>query len=340
MQTRMTQGTTGPNGLAPLGVLLGFAAAAASCDVVLGIHEVGMTTDALGGGGAAGAGGQGGSIPMGTSCEDAIPIVASGWIPKPIVILGETSGPGASTSGSFQHCPAGDGPERVYVFMAPMKERGILTVSLSVDAEFDAVLYARKGMCTVESFYDCSDMGTGIKGGEVLSFPVESDELVYLFVDGKTAEDAGKYTMTVSYVSGTSCSMPVPVTIGTPIDTSVTLRGFLPGSIEINGECGSCMGDLCFNGKSSVYGQNVIYAIKAPNAAHLEAHVAVAGQVIDTALYARPDCSKPTEFGMGCKDDDAKSGETITLPGSEGSLFVGRHASDVSGSYALTLTVK
>ena len=119
-----------------------------------------------------------------------------------------------------------DGPDRVHAITVTAPEGGYLTARLLRGeglTEFDAVLYARQDACAgaaslcEDAFAPTAGGGRApLKGGDLLSLavrPSPTPTTVFLFVDGVTAADQGRYDIEVTFARGT-CDDPVPVFVG------------------------------------------------------------------------------------------------------------------------------
>jgi cysteine-rich repeat protein len=266
----------------------------------------------------------------GASCADAIPVALALGTQT---LTGTTAGGGAS-SGTC----ASAGPGRIYA-VTPAAA-GFLTASLlRATTTYQSVLFARTDCNNAGTQLLCADSkdpngAVQLFGGEVISFPVSANQVIYVFVDGEAAGDAGAYGLELDLSEGSTCNDPVPIRIekGTPM----RLLGFTNGQTPSGG--GSCGGGFPGIGPS-----DVVYNVNfAGGGAPVSAALDASATNYNSVLYARYECNDGMTQLM-CDNAAGNGGESITFnPNNDPSTFVWVDgvAGLVSqeGYYALVLT--
>ncbi len=147
-----------------------------------GSGNTGGTGGNTGGGG--GTGGTGGSPVEGDVCPG---------IPSTIKVYG-TLVLGVDTTQAnddygFPNCGGGSAPDMVYQVTSEAK--GFLTISIVSEVPYEGFIFVRKECDEPNSADECSTSS--------LKLPVDKDQSVFVFVDGKSSNPAGKATVTVEH---------------------------------------------------------------------------------------------------------------------------------------------
>jgi hypothetical protein len=175
---------------------------------------------------------------------------------------------------------------------------------------FDSVLYARSSCADDASSVLCADNSLPLSptpnfGGEVVSFPVTSGEVIYLVVDSIALASQGAYSLGIDLSAGTNCTDPIPLPVwsGSP----QTVLGFTNNQTQSTG--GSCGGGGMGNGAS-----DVVYRVErfSNTITNMDFELPVALASFDSIMYARFDCGSNE---IDCNDSVAPTGgEQISLP--------------------------
>ncbi len=269
-----------------------------------------------------------------TTCASAAPIALALGTQ---VVNGTTVGGGAHT-GSNCTGAGGPGPDRVFAVTAGAA--GFLTASLARGpTNFDSVLYASAACsdASVNTSILCADSydvvnNQSLDGGEVLSFKVTAGQVVYLFVDGFDAAEAGDFQLTLDLSTGVDCNDPVPI----PLEPGAPMRmlGTTVGA-------GSTAAGSCSN--SSGQNPDVVYRVTRSNNGTLGVSAPGNQSNYNVVLYARSTCNSGNSQ-LDCSNDGGNSStETLNPLNLVGGtpVFVWLDGSDGgtdSGTYGLTLT--
>ncbi len=231
----------------------------------------------------------------GGTCADAVKVTLN---------LGTQTFTGTTAGGGVHNglC-ASAGPDRVYAVTAGAA--GFLTASLTrANTSYPSVLYARSACDNVATEILCADSkdpanATSLNGGEVVSFPVNQNQLVYVFVDGATAADAGNFELVLDLSAGTNCMDPVPVRIehGTPMRLLGLTNAKTPST---GGSCG---------GLSS---EDVVYNIQFATAGNSTIAIDAAGTNYNSLLYLRNECNNGFAE-ISCDNAGGNGGESLSV---------------------------
>lgn len=264
-------------------------------------------------------------VTPGSTCESAI-AVSLGFGSQ--TFTGTTVG-----GGVFAAACASAGPSRVYA--VTVTEPGFLTASLTRSGtKYPSVLHARTTCGDAASTILCADSvdpggAKVLTGGEVISFPVNDNQTVYVIVDGAGAADAGDYELVIDLSAGTTCDDPIPIRLekGSPM----TLRGLTNGkSQSTGGTCGG--GGLLFGASDVVYNVNFV-----DTTTNVTASLSAAGTSYNSILYARSSC----DFGQyACSNANGNGGESITFdPNDDDTTYIWIDGNNgAEGNYTLVLT--
>lgn len=262
----------------------------------------------------------------GLTCGDAIPVALD---------LGTQTFTGTTVGGgAFSGTCASAGPSRVYA-VTPSAE-GFLTASLTRSGTaYPSVLYARTDCANAGTQLLCADSkdpagAVQLNGGEVISFPVSAGQVIYVFVDGAAANDAGDYELSLDLSAGSTCNDPVPIRLekGSPM----TLLGFVNGKTQSTG--GSCGG-----GAQGFGASDVVYNVNFVGTGTVSAGIDAAGTNYNSVLYARNTCNDGFSQ-IACDNPAGNGGESISFdPNGDSSISVWVDGSQgAEGYYALVLT--
>ncbi len=262
----------------------------------------------------------------GVTCADAIKVSLGLGTQN---LTGTTAGGGSRTG-----LCASAGPDRVYAVTATAT--GFLTATLSRDGTaYPSVLHARSTCDSAATEILCADSkdpagATSLNGGEVVSFPVNANQLVYLFVDGATANDAGNYQLSLDLSVGTNCNDPVPIRVeqGTPM----RLLGLTTGkSASGAGSCGG--GGVGFGS------EDVVYDIKFGAAGQSTIALDAAATSYNSVLYLRNECNNGFAQ-ISCDNAGGNGGESLNVtPAAGASVWTWVDGNQgANGTYTLVVT--
>jgi hypothetical protein len=229
----------------------------------------------------------------GASCDNAIDVSLG---------LGSVT-LGGSTSGGGDHdgsCGGFGVSDRVYA-VVPQND-GVLSAWLTRSGTtFDSVLYARRECADDASEVLCADSweppAAFPPGGEVISFPVEADEPVFLVVDGFAS---GDYELSIDLSLG-SCADPVPL----PLWPAVAMR-----AIGSNDGPADATGTLFCGGSAA---GEVVYAVTPMFSGSLDASIDASQTNYDAVLSARTTCGNVLSEIACDREPSATSDESLTL---------------------------
>ncbi len=262
----------------------------------------------------------------GQTCADAVKVTLGLGTQK---FTGTTAGGGSHTG-----ICASAGPDRIYAVTA--SATGFLTASLTrANTTYPSVLYARSGCDAAATEILCADSkdpagNVALVGGEVVSFPVNANQLVYVFVDGAAANDAGNYELVLDLSVGTNCNDPIPVRIedGTPM----RLLGLTTGkSASGSGSCGG--GGIGFGAEDVAY--DIQFASGGQSTIALDA----AGTSYNSVLYLRNECNN-VFAQISCDNAGGNGGESLNVtPMAGASVWTWVDGNQgANGTYALVVT--
>ena len=192
-------------------------------------------------------------------------------------------------------------PDRAYAVTATAT--GFLTAWLvRADTAYPSVLYARTSCDNAATEILCADSkdpvnAAPVNGGEVLSFPVTSGQVVYVFVDGAAANDAGNYHLRLDLSTGVDCNDPVPIRLekGTPMK----LLGLSTGkTVSQNGSCGGTLAE------------DVVYDVQVAAAGQVNVGIDAAGTNYNSVLYLRNQCGNGFSQ-IACDNANGNGGENL-----------------------------
>jgi cysteine-rich repeat protein len=262
----------------------------------------------------------------GVTCADAIKVTLG---------LGQQNFTGTTVGGGQRNglC-ASAGPDRVYAVTAGAT--GFLTATLvRSGTAYPSVLYARSSCDAAATEILCADSKdpggvTPLFGGEVLSFPVNANQVVYLFVDGATAADAGNYQLSLDLSVGTNCNDPIPIRMenGTPMRLLGLTTGKTPSG---SGSCGG--GGIGFGAEDVVY--DIQFAAGGASTIGLDA----AGTSYNSILYLRNECNNGFAQ-IGCDNAGGNGGENLNVtPAAGASVWTWVDGNQgANGTYTLVVT--
>ncbi|HTN89388.1 MAG TPA: DUF4215 domain-containing protein, partial [Sorangium sp.] len=127
------------------------------------------------------------------ACASATLIVST-------TIHGDTSGGTSGLEGTCFLGNTGHGPEEIHLFTPPAGQSGTLVVEL--ESPTDHSVYARSSCADMLSEIDCSDAGVfedGLPEEERIELHVRDGQTVPIVVDSYVPEEAGPYTLNVSF---------------------------------------------------------------------------------------------------------------------------------------------
>lgn len=266
------------------------------------------------------------TVDGGTTCANALPVSLG---------LGTQTFTGTTVAGGAHNglC-ASAGPDRIYA--VTVQSAGFLTASLTrANTSYSSVLYARSNCDNSGSEILCADSKDpmnqeALKGGEVVSFAVNQGQVVYLFVDGATANDAGNYELVIDLSVGTNCQDPIPVRIeaGTPM----RLLGTTNGKSQSGG--GSCGG-----GVQGFGSEDVVYNLQFGTAGQSTIALDAAGTGYNSVLYLRNECNNGFAE-ISCDNAGGNGGESLNVNAAVNtSVWTWVDGSQgANGNYALVVT--
>ena len=324
-------GSDEPGGLACLPDCTGFSTANCSGDCGNGLLESGEQCDD--GDNTSGDGCSASCVAEGLECANAIPVALGLGTQQ---LSGDTSAGSTTFTTPSAGCAAGAaGRSRVYA--VTVGANGFLTAWLDrAGTGFDSVLYARTSCADAASSVLCADNSAPLSptpndGGEVVSFPVSSGDVIYLVVDSVSLAEQGAYSLGIDLSAGTNCSDPIPLPVwsGSP----QTVLGFTNGQTQSTS--GSCGGGGMGSGAS-----DVVYRIErfTDTITNMDLELPVALADFDSIMYARFDCGSNE---IDCDDSVSPTGgEQLALAFVSNDIrylwvdgFNGQE-----GSYGLTVT--
>jgi cysteine-rich repeat protein len=323
-QTCVDLGYVAPAGLACTGCALDGSGCAAVC----GNGTVEPGEDCDDGNGVDGDGCTSACKAEGTTCANAIAVNVNQGGQQ---LTGTTVGGGAHAGST---CPASAGPDRVYRVTAQMS--GYLTLNLPrAHTSFDSVLYVAQSCDDMLPVPDqlCADSHGGATplGGEVLSLPVTAGQSYYVYVDARTAAEAGTFQLSMHLNKGTDCGDPVPLELapGSPM----TVLGANPSqSTPVKGSCGGATGG------------EVVYKVSLDQSGPLTVATDVATTNFNAVLYARASCNVEASE-LVCSNQPSSGPESISLPAgaTAGNVFVfvdgsGLGGGNPAGNFGLVFT--
>jgi hypothetical protein len=236
----------------------------------------------------------------------------------PTLLTGDTTS--ASDDLDAESCESGGGtgsPELVYAFTATQTGTALVTV----DAEFDSVLYAR-AECDAAACLAHDDLvGPGV---ETLSFDVEVGATYAIIVDG-FAGDAGAFTIELAMkgasAPGETCEAPLPApTNGEPVSGLTTDRD----DDHAVDDCG--LGYTAGDGAA-----DLVYTFTAPAGGQYTIELDAS---YDSVLYVLSQCS----MCLGADDAIGPGVESVTVvlaPSETIAIVVDGY--DDSGSFSLSI---
>ncbi|KYF59716.1 hypothetical protein BE08_18050 [Sorangium cellulosum] len=276
------------------------------------------------------------------ACADASPLTTA-------TVEGDTSR-GTSV---FQASCTGSGPEQIHAFTPPAGQSGTLLVVL--ESESNHGLYTRAACTDRFTQTACTDeeaaSGTSLEE-EWLELVVHRDEVVPIFVDAHSPEDAGPYTLDVVFepaicgdgtvrrpeecddgntTGGDGCSAECTLELDSVCaDAIPAVLGDNPGT--------TVSGTTAFNGSCLSRGMpERIYSYTPPSNGRLRL---VLSSATDLGLYVRADCAD-AESQLACEDRVIGGrDETVALDVEGGAplfIFVDTYGARDAGPYTLNL---
>ncbi|MFO0593365.1 MAG: myxococcus cysteine-rich repeat containing protein [Polyangiaceae bacterium] len=245
-----------------------------------------------------------GNVANGDGCSSMCTVEAlacAGAIPVNLA-LGTQDFTGTTVGGGAHNgtC-ASAAADRVYAVTAGAN--GFMTAWLvRADTAYPSVLYARTSCDNAASEILCADSkdpqnAAPVNGGEVVSFPVTSGQVVYVVVDGATANDAGNYHLRLDLSTGVDCNDPVPIRLekGTPMKL---LGGTTGKGASQNGNCGGTLAE------------DVVYDVQVAVAGQVNVSIDAAGTNYNSVLYLRNQCGNGFTQ-IGCDNANGNGGENL-----------------------------
>ena len=242
----------------------------------------------------------------GGDCGSTIPVALNNGQQT---FTGNTLGGASTLDTNHPLCAAGaSGPSRTYAVTAGAA--GFLTAWLNrPQTTFNSVLYARTVCNADPSTLLCADNSVAFGpvlegGGEVISFPINTNETVYITVDGATALDFGDFSLTLDLSEGRNCTDPIPLPIwsGSPM---TVLGNTIDKSASGGGSCGG--------GGVGSGSDDVVYRVDRRSASITNMTYSLPAEytTYDSILYGRFDCGSNE---ISCNDSpDPTGGEEISL---------------------------
>jgi hypothetical protein len=132
--------------------------------------------------------------PTGDTCADAAELPVSPTLDGSV--MGSTTGAQDDLSGSC--AAAAGGRDRVYAVTNPRATNVAFLTAAVIPDGFDPVLYIRTSCAEAASEGACSNAG-GAGATEIASAPMPPGATFYVIVDGAAADQAGSFTLTVSF---------------------------------------------------------------------------------------------------------------------------------------------
>jgi cysteine-rich repeat protein len=258
------------------------------------------------------------------ACATATPIamaLGAKTIPGTTAGMNEIT-PSQSGGGCFQG--SGTGPEKVFAVTATTP--GFLTAWLkNSGTNYDSVLYARTSCDNPQTQVLCHDNFTpnsNLDAGEVIGFRMNTNDTVYLFVDGYNGA-AGTFELELDLSVGDNCADPVPVTVeGT---AAVQLLGSTAGYVS-DGNASNCNG--------AGFGPDVVYQMTTIAADNYT--FATNTSTYNSVTYARSDCALPnTEIACSSPDNSFNSTIQPSLPANAVRYLWVDGTQNQAGSYRL-----
>jgi cysteine-rich repeat protein len=233
----------------------------------------------------------------GTTCQNAVPVTLN--MGPSIVLSGSTVGGGQHAIPNVKGCSSANGDDRIFAVTATAK--GFFTARLVRSATtYDSVLYATVVCDAAVGPLQCADSYDPIGnmplfGGELISFRVQANQTVFVYVDGFAGE--GDYQLVLDLSHGQNCNDPVPIVIenGTPMYG----LGTIVNQTDTNSSA-------CGGGSSD----DVVYQVSRGTLGKVDVLVNTASY--DSVLYTQSQCNHFSN-NTGCAHTPGNGGEVLTL---------------------------
>jgi cysteine-rich repeat protein len=227
------------------------------------------------------------------TCATAIP-VALGL--GTMELDADTSGMSHFTSTG---CAQATGPELVY--SVSVTHAGFFTAWTDPFlTDYDSMVYARVGNnCATAAEVACGDNTP--QEPDLLSIPVQANEVIYLFVDGFAGNNqSGHFDLHLDLSAGT-CADPVPILVGDGGSALENAHGTTEGQgADGTGTCGGL-------------GQDVVYAITRVSQGSVKETTTPNGATpYHSVTHARTSCTDATSE-VACNNDPVATTSTITV---------------------------
>ncbi len=224
----------------------------------------------------------------GERCDTALPL------PGPGTVIGDTTSASDDLDPGASGCTgqAAAGPDRVYSITLQAGQR--LTVDLAPTGGWDAALYLTSG---------CSELATACLAGadgtgtEHATLRADFTGTYYLVVDGRTAGDAGAYSLSVAVSeAGDTCADAPQIT------RTTTVQGTTSGMVDhYDPGAGGCAGSSALAGPDRVYAATLAYGERLT--------ATLTPQGWDGGLYMITDCG---DVGGSCLAGENSGGTGAT----------------------------